>query len=127
VLALIPGALGVLLGFVVIGEARGAAVGRRRLTLATAGMLLVLCGAWFVIGPFAWPVLVSGGSYFAGGSPLRVLAYQIGYSIGTGTVLVACGAFVAGWAARPQPQLAAPSEPAVPEERPAVPAVEQPG
>ncbi len=128
VLALIPGAFGVLLGFVVIGEARGAAVGRRRLTLATAGMLLVLCGAWFVIGPFAWPVLVSGGSYFAGGSPLRVLAYQIGYSIGTGTVLVACGAFVAGWAARPQPQLAAPSEPTVvPEERPAVPAVEQPG
>jgi hypothetical protein len=119
VLALIPGALGVFLGFIVIEEARGAAVGRRRMTLSTAGVLLVLCGAWFAIGAFAWPVLSSGGSYFATGSHLRVLTYEIGYGIGTGLVLVACGAFVAGWAARPQPQLPAPSEPpAGLEERP---------
>lgn len=104
VLALIPGALGVFLGFVVLAEARGGPVGRRRITLASAGTLLMVVGAWFAIGPFAWPVLVSTGPYFVSGTHLRVLAYELGYSIGTGIVLVVCGAFVDGWAARHQPR-----------------------
>jgi hypothetical protein len=105
VLALIPGALGVFLGLVVIGEARGVVFGRGRITLAMAGTLLMVVGAWFAIGPFAWPVLASTGPYFVTGSHLRVLAYELGYSIGTGIVLVVCGAFVDGWAARHQPKL----------------------
>jgi hypothetical protein len=126
VLALIPGALGVFLGFVVMEEARGAAVGRRRMTLTIAGTLLALCGAWFAIGPFAWPALSSAVSYFGAGSHLRALAYIIGYGVGPGVVLVGCGAFVAGWAARPQPQLAAPAEPPItPEERRSVSEVER--
>ena len=126
VLALIPGALGVFLGFIVMEEARGAAVGRRRMTLTMAGTLLVLCGAWFAIGPFAWPILSTTSSYFGAGSHLRALAYVVGYGIGPGLVLVGCGAFVAGWAARPQPQLAAPSErPIMPEERQTVSGVER--
>jgi hypothetical protein len=119
VLALIPGALGVFLGFIVMEEARGAAVGRRRMTLSMAGTLLVLCGAWFAIGPFAWPVLSSVVSYFGAGSHLRALAYIVGYGVGPGLVLVGCGAFVVGWAARPQPQLAAPSEAPFASEAPA--------
>lgn len=105
VLALIPGALGVFLGFVVIGEARGVVIGRGRITLAMAGTLLMIVGAWFAIGPFAWPVLASTGPYFVTGSHLRVLAYEVGYSVGTGIILVVCGAFVDGWAARHQPRL----------------------
>jgi hypothetical protein len=110
VLALIPGALGMFLGFVVLAEARGVRVGRGRITLASAGTLLMVVGAWFAIGPIAWPVLASTGPYFVSGTHLRVLAYEIGYSIGTGIVLVVCGAFVDGWAARHQPKLTAVAE-----------------
>ena len=110
VLALIPGAFGVFLGLVVIGEARGVVFGRGRITLAMAGTLLMIVGVWFAIGPYAWPVLASTGPYFVTGSHLRVLAYETGYSIGTGIVLVVCGAFVDGWAARHQPKLTAVAE-----------------
>jgi hypothetical protein len=105
VLAVIPGAVGVFFGFVVLGEARGVVFGRGRITLAMAGTILMIVGAWFAIGPFAWPVLASTGPYFVSGSHMRVLAYELGYSIGVGIVLVVCGAFVDGWAARHQPRL----------------------
>jgi hypothetical protein len=101
-LALAPGILGVLLGFFVLAESRGVVVGRGRLSLATAGVLLMVCGAWFAIGPLAWPVLSNGSTYFVATSHLRVLADEVGYSIGTGLVLVICGAFVDGWASRHQ-------------------------
>ncbi len=102
-LALVPGVAGVLVGLFVLAESRGVTVGRGRLSLATAGVLLMVCGAWFAIGPLAWPVLSNGGgAYFVAGSHLRILAYELGYSIGTGIVLVICGAFVDGWASRHQ-------------------------
>jgi hypothetical protein len=104
VLALAPGAAGVLLGLFVIAESRGIVVGKGRLSLATAGTLLMVCGAWFAIGPLAWPVLSNSGTYFAASSHLRLLAYEVGYSIGVGLVLVVCGAFVDGWASRHQPR-----------------------
>jgi hypothetical protein len=127
VLALIPGALGVFLGFVVLAEARGVPVRRGRLTLASAGSLLMVIGAWFAIGPFAWPVLASTGPYFVSGTHLRVLAYELGYSIGTGIVLVVCGAFVDGWAARHQPKLTAVAETkGEPAEAPSIAAMKPP-
>jgi hypothetical protein len=105
VLALVPGAVGVLVGLFVIAEARGIAVGRGRFTLATAGTILMVCGAWFAIGPLAWPVLASTGSFFVPSSHLTALEYELGYSIGVGLVLVFCGAFVAGWASRHAPKV----------------------
>lgn len=102
VLALAPGILGVLLGVFVIAESRGVVVGKGRLTLATAGTLLMICGAWFAVGPLAWPILSNGSGYFVASTHLRVLAYEVGYSIGTGLILVVCGAFVDGWASRHQ-------------------------
>jgi hypothetical protein len=104
VLAVAPGAAGVLLGLFVFAESRGIVVGKGRLSLATAGTLLMVCGAWFAIGPLAWPVLSNSGTYFAASSHLRLLAYEVGYSIGVGLVLVVCGAFVDGWASRHQPK-----------------------
>lgn len=104
VLAVAPGALGVLLGLFVIAESRGIVVGKGRLSLATAGTLLMVVGAWFAIGPLAWPVISNSGTYFAASSHLRLLAYEVGYSIGVGLVLVVCGAFVDGWASRHQPK-----------------------
>ncbi len=107
VLALAPGVAGVLLGLFVIAESRGIAVGRGRLSLAMAGTLLMICGAWFAVGPLAWPVISNGSGYFVASTHLRVLAYEVGYSIGTGLILVVCGAFVDGWASRHQPKVAA--------------------
>ncbi|HWF15932.1 MAG TPA: hypothetical protein VG244_07120 [Acidimicrobiales bacterium] len=104
VLALVPGAVGVLLGLFVLAESRGVAVGKGRLSLATAGTLLMICGAWFAIGSLAWPVLSNTGAYFVASSHLRLLTYEVGYSIGVGLVLVVCGAFVDGWASRHQPK-----------------------
>jgi hypothetical protein len=104
VLALVPGAAGVLLGLFVIAESRGIAVGKGRLSLATAGTLLMICGAWFAIGPLAWPVISNSGSYFAASTHLRLLANEVGYGIGVGLILVVCGAFVDGWASRHQPK-----------------------
>src|SRR5579872_3828970 len=102
-LALVPGAVGVLLGLFVIAESRGVTVGKARLSLATAGTLLILCGAWFAIGPYAWPVLNNSGTYFSNASHLRLLTYELGYSVGVGLVLVMCGGFVVGWASRHSP------------------------
>jgi len=99
-LALIPGAAGVLLGLFVMGAARRTTVARGRLSLGTAGVLLMACGAWFAIGPLAWPVLYHGDYFVRSASPLRFLAYDVGYAIGTGLILVGCGGFVSGWAWR---------------------------
>lgn len=101
-LALVPGVAGVLLGSLVLAEARGVRVGRGRLSLAAAGVLLMVCGAWFAIGPLAWPVVSDGDAYFVAGTHLRILAYEVGYSIGTGLLLAMCGAFVEGWASHHQ-------------------------
>src|SRR6516165_1843338 len=102
VLALVPGALGVLLGLFVIAESRGITVGKGRLSLATAGTVLMICGAWFAIGPLAWPVIADTGPYFVAATHLRVLADEVGYGIGVGLILVFCGAYVVGWASRHQ-------------------------
>lgn len=99
-LALIPGAAGVLLGLFVMRAARRTTVTRGRLSLGTAGMLLMVCGAWFAVGPLAWPVLHHGEYFVRSVSPLRFLAHDVGYAIGTGLILVGCGGFVSGWAWR---------------------------
>jgi hypothetical protein len=109
-LFLVPGAVGVLLGLFVIAESRGVTVGKGRLSLATAGTLLILCGAWFAIGTYAWPVLNHSGTYFASATHMRSLTYELGYSVGVGLVLVMCGAFVAGWASRHSPKSAVVAE-----------------
>jgi hypothetical protein len=89
VLSLAPGALGV-------------ATGRARVLLVLAGTLAAAAGAWFVIGPWAMLVLHTSSTYYlaAPGSRIRVLAHQVGYSLGTGLIITACGAFALGWAAR---------------------------
>ncbi len=104
-LALVPGVAGVLLGLFVLAESRGISLGRGRLSLATAGVLLMACGAWFAIGPLAWPVLSGGNAYFHASTQFRLLADEVGSSIGVGIILVVCGAFIDGWAARHQPKL----------------------
>src|ERR1022692_2287375 len=101
-LAVVPGVIGVAMGFVVLWAASEVAVGRVRITLVWAGLITILSGAWFIIGPRAWPVITTHGVYFAPASPLRGLLYQVGYALGTGVILVVCGGYVMGWASRHQ-------------------------
>jgi hypothetical protein len=99
-LGLAPGAVGVSVALLVLAETRGITVGRGRLGLSAAGFVLMLCGAWFVLGPSVWPVITNQSGYLAAASPLRSFTYELGYSLGTGAVLMALGGFIAGWAAR---------------------------
>jgi hypothetical protein len=123
VLALIPGAIGCLFALSLMGRtAAGATL--RRVALTGGGLVAVASGAWFVVGPLAWPVLVNGGRYFVSASPLGSLEYQVGYALGPGLILAACGAFAMGWAARHDRPLGTsgaettvPGEPGVPSTR----------
>jgi hypothetical protein len=99
VLALVPGAIAFLVGLSFFAPVRSSTVGRR-FSLGLAGFVAVACGAWFVIGPLAWPVISNNGPYFVQADPLRNLANQVGYALGPGVILAACGAFAMGWAAR---------------------------
>ncbi len=100
-LALVPGAAGCLAALAIMGSSLttrktfGYTMG-----LSLAGLLAIASGAWFVIGPFAWPVLYSTTGYFAFASPLRELAYVVGYSLGPGLILAAAGGMAWGADAR---------------------------
>lgn len=100
VLWLAPGAVACFAGLVMVGLIPRALVGLARLGSATTGFLAAVSGAWFVIGPTAWPVLRHSGGVFAPAGPLRELSYQVGYSLGPGILLAVSGAFAMGWAVR---------------------------
>jgi hypothetical protein len=99
VLALVPGVIGVIVGLSFFAPVRSSSVGRR-MGMSLAGIIAIAAGAWFVIGPVAWPVISDVTHYFVPASPLRNLANQVGYSFGPGIILAVCGAFAFGWAAR---------------------------
>ncbi len=92
-LGLAPGAVAVAAGLLVM--LAGGALYRPG-GLVVGGFFAALCGAWFVIGPVAWPVLGHSSTYLVQARPLRELAYWAGYSLGTGALLVGVGAFVLG-------------------------------
>lgn len=98
-LALAPGGVAAVAGVLLLTAVGRATAGRGRIDVGLLGFVVALCGAWFVIGQFAWPVLF-GGSYLLGASSLHYLLEQLAFAVGTGTVLVGCGAFAMGWAAR---------------------------
>jgi hypothetical protein len=102
-LALLPGILGLVAGLLLICVAPLTAEGRGRADLVLLGGATVVGGAWFAVGPWAWPVLRSVGPYFVVATPFRVLTFELGYALGPGLVLMACGGFVIGWAARHRP------------------------
>lgn len=102
VMALIPGAVAFVIGLMVLESSRGLVGRRGRLSLAGAGLIVVICGAWFAFGPWAWPVVNNTGEFFRSASPLRYLAYIAGYAVGPGLIVASCGAFFMGWANRHQ-------------------------
>lgn len=114
-LALLPGAVAFVAGLLLVSIAPRTVDGRGRPDLTLLGTLLVLCGAWFAIGPFAWPVIRDVPPYFVNASPFHQLMYQLGYSIGPGLLLAAFGAFALGWAVRHQRPISVPYPLLVPE------------
>jgi hypothetical protein len=101
-LAVVPGVVALAMGIVVLWAASQVPAGRGRVSLLWPGLITILSGAWFIVGPRAWPVITAHGVYFAPASPLRGLLYQVGYALGTGVILVVCGGYEMGWASRHQ-------------------------
>lgn len=99
VLALAPGAVGVLAGSLMISTATRVRYGLGRAGLTLAGLLAAASGAWFVIGPSAWRVLDSA-NYLVGRTPSTMLAHQIGAAFGPGVLLALLGGAAIGWALR---------------------------
>jgi hypothetical protein len=102
-LSLTPGAVAVAAGLLVV--LAGGSLYRPG-ALAVGGFAAALCGAWFVIGPVAWPVL-EHTTFFAGAPPLSALAHWVGYSLGPGALLIGLGAFALGHPA-PEPSVLGP-------------------
>ena len=102
-LSLAPGAVAVSAGLLVMLAGRAM---YRPGGLLFGGLLAALCGAWFVVGPVAWPVF-EHSTALAAHTPIWELTYRIGYSLGPGALLLALGAFVLGRPA-PEPTVIAP-------------------
>ena len=101
---LVPGAVAFVAAAAVLGFVPTTRRGRGRFSTAAAGFAMALCGAWFVIGPLAWPVLKSSAGVFVPASPLRELDYQMAYSLGPGMLLLLLGGMVIGWGLRRRPR-----------------------
>jgi hypothetical protein len=92
--ALVPGAVGVIFSMLILASA-GRPVGTQPAgTLASAGFVVFLCGAWLAVFPVVWPVIMA--PYFHVASPSMTLAHWLGYASGPGVLLVAFGAFAMG-------------------------------
>jgi hypothetical protein len=98
VLFLVPGAAAFVGGLAIITAGR--TTFGRHVGLAAAGALVAIAGAWFVVGPLAWPVLHSTSFFGPASTALRDFEYWIGYSLGPGAILIALGSFAF---ARPTP------------------------
>ncbi|MGH9076090.1 MAG: hypothetical protein ACRDY0_01320 [Acidimicrobiales bacterium] len=92
-LYLVPGAVAMVAGVLILAQARAVShPGAARGSVALAGLVLVACGAWFVIGPVAWPALGRTTLVFGtAGSATDNFLNQIGYNLGVGVLLATLG------------------------------------
>lgn len=97
---LAPGAAACAAAVVMLGALPRAVAGLGRIGAFGAGVLAVLAGAWFVVGPEAWPVLFRSAGVFAPAGAMRAFVHQIGYSFGPGVLLLLFGAVAMGMAGR---------------------------
>jgi len=95
-----PGGAACVAAALMLGAMPRAMVGFGRAATAGAGLLAMVCGAWFVIGPEAWPVLFHSAGVFVPTGPLMTLAHEVGYSFGPGVLLLVFGAMAVGMAGR---------------------------
>ena len=89
-LHLVPGAVGVFAGLVMLGTigARGAV---RRGGLGIGALLTMAAGAWLVIGPAAYRWFESAAAFAPTGIPRNDFVNQIGANLGPGVLLAILG------------------------------------
>jgi hypothetical protein len=92
---LVPGAVALLCGLIFLAKVPSLRNGRGGGIAGLAAFLVVLCGAWLVIGPLAWPVLRTG-AVFTGGSVWHDFLTRVGYSYGPGVILAMLGGTAMG-------------------------------
>lgn len=89
-LHLVPGAVGVFAGLVMLGTMGSRGEGRRGV-LGLASLLTVAAGAWFVIGPAAYHWFESTAAFAQAGSARRDFLNQLGSNLGPGVLLAVLG------------------------------------
>lgn len=85
-LHLAPGAAAAVAGLILlaVGPSRRTLLGG---ALALPGLLLLVAGGWFVVGPAAWPLIESGPAFAGATTHSAAFANQIGTTLGPGVVL----------------------------------------
>lgn len=89
-LHLAPGGLAVLAALMLLATTAGGR-GARLGGLGLPGILLVLAGAWFVIGPTAWPMFEGGPAFLTAPDAGTNLMNFAGASLAPGVALAALG------------------------------------
>jgi hypothetical protein len=89
-LHLIPGAVGVGAGLLILASSPARdRIGRGPLGLGA--LLLIAAGAWFVLGPVAWPIFGTGPAFATGVGAKTNFINQLGSSLGPGLLLAILG------------------------------------
>jgi hypothetical protein len=105
-LSLLPGAMAVVGGLLLIASAwarREQASVLHTLVLTGAAVLLGLSAVWFLIGASVWPIYFTSHVPVAA-SPVRTLADMVGYYLAEGFVLAAVAGVVGSWSVRSLPR-----------------------
>ncbi len=89
-LGLVPGAIALVAGLLVIAAGSPARLAARRTRSALLAAVAAVCGAWLAIGVFAWPVLYGRG-YLRPATPLHALEHVAGSGLGSGLLLALFG------------------------------------
>lgn len=87
-LHLVPGAVALAAGLVVMSSSPSVRV---RGMLALASLAAIAAGAWFVIGPAAWPWFETSSAYGPATGAGAAFANQVGANLGVGVLLAALG------------------------------------
>lgn len=89
-LHLVPGAVGVFAGLVMLGTIGASGAGKRG-GLGIGALLTMAAGAWLVVGPAAYRWFESSAAFAPTGSPRNDFINQIGANLGPGVLLAILG------------------------------------
>jgi hypothetical protein len=90
-LHLIPGAVAVVAGLLIMSLSPMRRAGAGGGGLGLGALLIIAAGAWFVIGPALWPTFESGAPFVTGSSAGTSFINQLGSSLGPGILLAMLG------------------------------------